>query len=149
MDGWGGTNGSGALITGGKYNPLTDTWTTTTTTNAPLGRYRHTAVWSGTEMIVWGGRNAAFSCFDLNTGGKYNPVTNSWTVITVTNAPSERESHTTVWTGNEMVVWGGHTYDCNPPFNQIPLGNGAKYNPGTDTWTATTNTNAPTARTYH
>ena len=30
-----------------------DTWTTTGTTNAPNGRSNHTAVWTGSEMIVW------------------------------------------------------------------------------------------------
>src|SRR6266404_5545504 len=32
-----------------------DNWIATSTTNAPAGRYIHTAVWTGTEMIVWGG----------------------------------------------------------------------------------------------
>ena len=31
-----------------------DPWTATTTANAPIGRYGHTAVWTGSEMIVWG-----------------------------------------------------------------------------------------------
>ena len=43
------------LNTGGRYNPSTDSWTATSTTNAPDGRYGHTAVWTGSEMIVWGG----------------------------------------------------------------------------------------------
>src|SRR5438477_1963247 len=49
-----------------------DTWTATTTANAPLGRYWHTAVWTGSEMIVWGGNhNGSY----LNTGGRYDPST--------------------------------------------------------------------------
>src|SRR5437879_3931108 len=32
-----------------------DTWTATSTTNAPDAREQHTAVWTGSEMIVWGG----------------------------------------------------------------------------------------------
>ena len=32
-----------------------DTWTPTSTTNAPDRRQSHTAVWTGTEMIIWGG----------------------------------------------------------------------------------------------
>ena len=51
---WGGCNDSGSLNTGGRYNPSTDSWTATSTTNAPAGRV-HTAVWTGSEMIVWGG----------------------------------------------------------------------------------------------
>ena len=32
-----------------------DTWTATSTTNVPTARNFHTAVWTGSEMIVWGG----------------------------------------------------------------------------------------------
>ena len=56
--------------TGARYNPGTDNWTATTTTNAPEGRAYHTAVWSGSEMIVWGGLND-IGPFYLNTGGRY------------------------------------------------------------------------------
>src|SRR4030095_6732493 len=34
---------------------IDDSWTATNTTNAPTGRFWHTAVWTGSEMIVWGG----------------------------------------------------------------------------------------------
>ena len=34
-----------------------DTWAATSTSNAPDGRSAHTAVWTGSEMIVWGGCN--------------------------------------------------------------------------------------------
>ena len=36
-----------------------DTWTATSTTNAPETRSGHTAVWTGSEMIIWGGWTAA------------------------------------------------------------------------------------------
>ena len=68
-----------------------DTWTATTTTNAPSNRPGHTAVWTGSEMIVWGGYNlrAATQIYGstLNTGGRYNPSTDSWTATSTTNAP--------------------------------------------------------------
>ena len=98
--------------TGGKYNPTTDSWTATSTSNAPSVRIGHTAVWSGTEMIVWGGLDDNINFF--NTGGRYNPVTNSWTATSTTNAPGGRASHTAVWTGSEMIVWGGILASCPP-----------------------------------
>ena len=52
---WGGYDSGDYLNTGGRYNPSTDSWTATSTTNAPAARYYHTAVWTGSEMIVWGG----------------------------------------------------------------------------------------------
>ena len=36
--------------------PCTDDSWTATNTIAPAGRAAHTAVWTGSEMIVWGGR---------------------------------------------------------------------------------------------
>ena len=106
-----------------------DTWTRggTSVTNAPDARELHTAVWTGSEMIVWGGVNITGY---LNTGGRYNPGTDSWTDIGTTGAPSARGYHTAVWTGSEMIVWGGE--GLGPVLNT-----GGKYNPGTDSWTAT------------
>ena len=46
-------------------------------------------------MIVWGGRNnTGFS--QLNTGGRYNPVTNTWSATNVTNARARRQAHRSV-----------------------------------------------------
>jgi N-acetylneuraminic acid mutarotase len=119
-----------------------DTWTGISTANAPSGRDGHTAVWTGSEMIVWGGYGGQ-ALGILNTGGRYNPSTDSWTATSITNAPTRRDFHTAVWTGNEMIVWGGEGD------NFIPLNSGGRYNPGTDTWTATSLNNAPTARSRH
>ena len=103
-----------------------DTWTTTS--GPPDGRAGHTAVWTGTEMIVWGGVRSSFLFTPFNTGGRYNPSTDNWTTTSTTNAPTGRYGHTAVWTGSEMIVWGGSNGSNN-------LGTGGRYNPGTDTWT--------------
>src|SRR5262249_43954190 len=57
--------------TGGRYNPGMDNWTATSTTDAPDGRYQHTAVWTGSEMIVWGGLGGLTGFEVFNTGGRY------------------------------------------------------------------------------
>src|SRR5206468_3899152 len=108
-----------------------DTWTATSTTSAPAARDTHTAVWTGSEMIVWGGYNGS----DLNTGGRYNPGTDSWTATSTTSAPAARDQHTAVWTGSEMIVWGG--VDSGSVLNT-----GGRYNPATASPTATSTTNA-------
>jgi N-acetylneuraminic acid mutarotase len=72
---WGGFNDSGYLNTGGRYDPGTDSWMATSTTNAPVGRQDCSVVWTGSEMIVWGGYVGVY----LNTGGRYNPSIDSWT----------------------------------------------------------------------
>src|SRR5438874_10294262 len=100
---WGGTDNTQDLNTGGRYNPGTNSWTATNTSNAPTSRELHTAVWTNSEMIVWGGIGVSH----FNTGGRYDPSTDSWTATTTTNAPSARVFHTAVWTNSEMIVWGG------------------------------------------
>jgi hypothetical protein len=119
-----------------------DAWTATTITNAPSARGAHTAVWTGTEMIVWGGSDPYFP-YAVNTGGRYNPATDSWTATTFTHAPSARASHTAVWTGSEVIVWGGDNVSVGY------LNTGGRYNPSTDTWIATSTTNVPSARRSH
>src|SRR4029434_8829761 len=51
-----------------------DTWAATSITNAPTARGGHAAVWTGSEMILWGGNDASY----FNTGGRYDPSTDSW-----------------------------------------------------------------------
>ncbi|HEX4823303.1 MAG TPA: MopE-related protein [Candidatus Polarisedimenticolaceae bacterium] len=128
---WGGQSDNVYAPDGFRYNPATDTWTTMSLSGGP-GRYGTTAVWTGTSMIVWGGAGASpFSISLTNTGSRYNPATDSWTPTSTSGAaPSARYKHTAVWTGTEMVIWGGVA-------SAGETNTGAKYNPSTDTWTAT------------
>jgi hypothetical protein len=133
----GGFSGNVYLNTGGRYNPNTDSWTATSLTSAPNGRYAHTAIWTSSEMIVWGGANDT-SFF--NTGGRYNPGTDSWTATGTTGAPDGRWLHTAVWTDSEMIVWG----------RVLSSPTGERYDPNTDSWTATSTTGcARCPRTSH
>ena len=81
-----------------------DAWAGLTRSNAPSGRYGHTTLWTGSEMIVWSGFDGQITFF--NTGGRYSPSTDTWVATNITSAPSERGFHTAVWTGSEMIVWG-------------------------------------------
>src|SRR5260370_40764507 len=45
-----------------------ESWIATSTTNAPSARADHTAVWTGSEMIVWGGDYVGDV---FNTNGRY------------------------------------------------------------------------------
>ena len=85
-----------------------NTWTATAA-DAPTARAQHTAVWTGSEMIVWGGLNQGSA---LNTGDKYEPATDSWTSISTTNVPQARSGHTAIWTGTEMIVWAGYGFSA-------------------------------------
>jgi N-acetylneuraminic acid mutarotase len=138
-----GANYTLPTISGGAC--IEDTWMPTTLTGAPDPRESHTAVWTGIEMIVWGGddRPSGSKFITFNTGARYNLVTDTWTATSTINAPSPRFIHTALWTGSEMIVWGGSDENFNP------LNTGARYNPGLDTWTPTSTTNVPVPRISH
>jgi N-acetylneuraminic acid mutarotase len=138
---WGGYGG-GALNSGGRYDPASDSWSATSIgANVPVARSFHTAVWTGSLMIVWGGSGGTYQ----NTGGRYNPSTDTWSpTSTGANVPAARDNHTAVWTGTEMIVWGGYTNLSGV------RGDGARYNPGTDSWSpVSSGANVPTARKLH
>ena len=54
-------------------------------------------------------------------------------------AHSARSSHTAVWTGTEMIIWGG-TLPVAP--NPILRGDGARYDPLFDLWRPMSTVNA-------
>ncbi|HTD85045.1 MAG TPA: hypothetical protein VK850_00585, partial [Candidatus Binatia bacterium] len=103
----------------------------------PQRREGHTAVWTGSEMIVWGGASGAVF---FNDGARFNPVDSSWTAIASTGAPATRSGHSVVWTGSEMIVWGGSN-------NTTYYADGGRYDPAGNSWTAVSTTNGPAART--
>jgi len=143
---WGGQNGSGVLDSGGRYNPNNDLyvyqnvneWVSMSSTGAPSARQFPKAVWTGVEMIVWGGLDSEAVC-SLNSGGRYLPAGDIWMDMTTENAPEPRYLHAQVWTGNEMVVWAGYgltTY----------INTGGRYDPWLDTWKTLTTVGAPVSR---
>ncbi|HEX4823484.1 MAG TPA: hypothetical protein VFV19_04195 [Candidatus Polarisedimenticolaceae bacterium] len=138
---WGGY-GDWVLGTGGRYDPATDAWSPTTTTGAPTARGGHTTVWTGHEMIVWGGQDDNAYSFPIS-GGRYDPISDSWSPTALENAPAGRLAQSAIWTGHEMVVWGGTDY------NYDDLADGGRYSPGLDQWKPTSLLNAPSARQGH
>jgi N-acetylneuraminic acid mutarotase len=117
---WAGSTRSGDLKDGARYNPATDSWTAISTTGAPIARSDLSAFWTGKEMIVWGDGSAIASGF-LNTGGRYDPATNSWTATAITGAPSPRRNEAAVWTGTELILWGG--------YDRTVLNSGGRFTP--------------------
>jgi N-acetylneuraminic acid mutarotase len=128
------------LNTSFKYDLITDTWSNIA--SFPDKRYLTASVWTGTHIIVWGGgvtNNLGDDIF-VNTGYKYDPVSNTWSPISNIGAPSARRSHLAVWTGDKMIVWGG-VYGSlianSGSYSPSGLASGGGiYDPVTDTWTA-------------
>ena len=142
---WGGLSDGGAQLSdGGRYDPERDAWTPLAA--CPLSaRFEQTAVWSGTEMSVFGGlkiENEIWSSF--GDGARYDPRTERWTLLNPKGAPSSRTVHTAVWTGNEMLIWGGRYLP-----DTTVLQTGASYDPVSDSWTAIPTDGAPAPRAGH
>ena len=142
---WGGFVDNVRTNTGARYNPTTNEWSAMSTTNAPTPRLEHSAVWTGSEMIVYGG-STAFQELALS-GARYNPSNNTWTGIQPTNndlpEATARERHTAVWTGTDMLVFGGSDADFND------VAEGLRYNLASNSWSAMAAANQPSARTRH
>lgn len=122
---------------------VNDVWTQRSSTNAPSPRYRQSAVWTGSELIIWGGIASATTNTYLADGGRYTPATDSWTSIPAAGAPLARAYHTAVWTGTRMIIWGGLTPGDNPTLS------GSRYDPATGSWASTLSAGAPLARSSH
>ncbi len=104
---WGGWSNPTVYGDGGRFSPATGAWSALTNTSAPVARRGHSAVWTGARMIVWGGDDSGPGPVLFNNGGLYDPTSNSWTAVSTTGAPAARSFHAAVWTGSEMIVWGG------------------------------------------
>jgi hypothetical protein len=119
---------------GASYGPSTDMWTSLPAAPLSAPREGNAAVWTGKEMIIWGGTDPAGSCGSdalvttcERDGAAYNPATKEWRKI----APSPlagRIGAASVWTGREMIIWGGLAARYGD------IATGAAYNPSTDTW---------------
>lgn len=120
---WGGETGTGSADRpdeGASYDPEADRWKELPA--SPVWSLAgHSAVWSGAQMLVWGGVE------NFEAGAAFDPAANDWQ--TLPEAPIDgRRSHAAVWTGTEMIVWGGAGEFAEP------LNDGAAYNPDTGTW---------------
>lgn len=108
------------------YNPAANSWTALAA--CPLSpRMNHIAVYDGNDkMIIWGGDNGAGT--NYYNGAVYTISTNSWSLISATNAPTRLMTMGS-WTGSEMIV------SCvNVNLSAYDY-KAYRYNPTSNTWT--------------
>ena len=119
-----------------------DPWEPVAIDGAPSARSRHISVWTGSQMIVWGGTSNGSQFANLNDGAIYDPATSSWTDMSAVDAPSPRQAATGLWTGEKLIVWGGlGTNDF--------LNDGAMFDPAINQWEPLIQNNAPPPRQLH
>lgn len=141
---WGGSGSNHTTFfnDGGVFDPVANSWTSTSSSGAPSERSSHTAVWTDAQMIVWGGHKTSTTEEYFNDGGRYDPSTNSWVSLSTAGAPTPRYYHTAIWTGSKMLIWGG--FNAGNAFSD-----GGSYDPTINAWTTISPTNAPPARHGH
>ena len=106
------------------YNPTTDTWRRLPPMPEP--RTNATATWTGTEVLVVGGRDTGRHYAD---GVAYNPATNRWRRLPAME--SNRIGHTATWTGNQLLIWGGQTRRAG---SWTAPAHGLAYDPASNRW---------------
>ncbi len=89
------------------------------------GRVFPVSVWTGAELIVWGGEVESETTW-ADDGAAFNPASGRWRAVA--DSPlSPRSEHVAVWTGDEVIICCG----------RAPSGDGntaAAYDPGEDSW---------------
>ena len=143
---WGGSSeaaeGGRYFDDGAAYNPAGDTWAPMAPAPASLEpRDNAAGAWTGEQLVVWGGYGRSDTCTPCfyGDGAAYDASSDTWTPM----APSPlggRGAHRAVWTGRELLVWGG--------FDSEVTGDGALYNPFDDAWTRLSLSPLP-ARQHH
>ncbi len=99
------------------------------------GRACSSAVWTGTEALVWGGNSASVRA--LRSGARYDPIHDRWTPMSGFDdaALIARGCAFSLWIDGSfgmgrMLIWGGHNED-NDVEQQRQL---VMYDPATDRW---------------
>jgi hypothetical protein len=115
-------------------------WSFVPSAAAPRGRTNESAVWTGTEVLIYGGSVGRGSA--QGNPVAYNPVTDQRRYLPGTRYLAPSRGHTAVWTGTQMLIWGGTG-------GNLPFGGGAAYVPATDTWLPLPATGEPTDRLDH
>jgi Galactose oxidase, central domain len=125
-------------LAGATYDPATGDWARIPDAPAAARRFEATPVWTGEELILWGG----FSSDDpagTNDGYAYNPSTRAWRRLPPSPV-SPRKGEAVSWTGHELILWSGALGEFSPssvgfedPANEL-ASDGAAYNPATNTW---------------
>ncbi|MEZ4749906.1 MAG: hypothetical protein R3B54_04565 [Bdellovibrionota bacterium] len=112
-------------------------WRAVTSEEAPSDRMRIGLTKTATQLIVWGGQSCSNTPIALNTGAFYHPVEDKWETIEVRDAtPTPRYGHGLLWTGDQLVVWGGVSVYQNPGELGVAelVNDGAFYDPAEKTW---------------
>jgi len=90
-------------------------------------RLAQASVWTGTELLIWGGMPDSQGLTEAGDGAAYDPATRAWTPMPASPL-SPRNTAFAVWTRTRALFWGGGNGSA------VPLTDGASYDPASRTW---------------
>jgi hypothetical protein len=102
---------------GSIYNFTTNSWTPVSSSNSPPPRAFAHGVWTGQEVLIWGGMNAprlGVDAAQVTPRGIsfYNPSTAQWrSAAPAQGEPFFRGRERPVWTGQHMFIWKNSEQD--------------------------------------
>ncbi len=119
-----------ACVWGAETCALPKGWTAIADAPATFeGRVYAAPVWTGGELIVFGGARSIEGGVPFGDGAMYRLSSNSWTAVASSGAPTARIYHSAVWDGRNYIVWGGRN-------GSTYLADGASFDSLLKTWTA-------------
>jgi hypothetical protein len=90
-------------------------------------------VWTGQQLLVWGGQSGPHDLVLHNDGAAYDPARRLWRQLPP--APlTPRALAAAAWSGRELIVWGGYDHLAMDPSGVHVAGDGAAYDPVRQTW---------------
>lgn len=98
--------------------------------SAPIASRRSAVgLWTGHQMVIWGGASGRDGTVLHADGAAYDPATKTWTSLPP-GPLSARAQAASVWTGKSVFIWGG---SIDP--DGKPATDGALYTPADHRWT--------------
>jgi hypothetical protein len=85
-------------------------------------------------LLIWGGETSGGEPADPH---RYDPLTDTWSVVNATALPPAAGGTRALWTGSELLLMGGYRY---PGGFSTGVG---RYNPVTDSWKPFPSENEP------
>jgi hypothetical protein len=131
-----------------RYSATRDAWSEMKREGEPTARDYSVRLWSGEMLLVWGGiaQSGDQSWVNHDDGALYDPKADRWTPMSRSGAPAGRyATERSVWTGKELIVWGGLSYATGTTFQPVVelVDDGGVYDLARNTWRPIPSKGAP------
>jgi hypothetical protein len=99
-------------------------------------RYWPAAVWTGEEVLIWGGANlyrVGEQARSYDDGAAFDPAAGTWRQLPPTPLAARNDA-VSAWTGSEMLIWGGNSSAETDEPRAVAFVDGAAFDPTANRW---------------